>query len=57
MALKRIAKVLAGIAPIAASAVSGGLLGPVAAGISKQAGIALGIRVRRAIVRSAEVLS
>ena len=36
MGLKKVGKVLAGIAPIAASAVSGGLLGPVAAGIAKQ---------------------
>ena len=43
MGLKKIGKVLAGIAPIAASAVSGGLLGPVAAGVAKQVTGALGL--------------
>ena len=43
MALKKIGKVLAGIAPIAASAVSGGLLGPVAAGVAKQVTQALNL--------------
>ena len=43
MGLKKVGKVLAGIAPIAASAVSGGLLGPVAAGVAKQVTGALGL--------------
>ena len=43
MALKKIGKVLAGIAPIAASVVSGGLLGPVAAGVAKQVTSALNL--------------
>ena len=43
MGLKKVGKVLAGIAPIAASAVSGGLLGPVAAGVARQVTGALGL--------------
>ena len=44
MGLKKIGRALAGIAPIAASAVSGGLLGPVAAGVAGQVSKALGLK-------------
>lgn len=42
MGVKKIFRGLAKVAPIAAAAMSGGVLGPVAAGVAKQVGDALG---------------